>query len=96
MISVLTQNKAVQDITMKKRDRLRSPAEQFSNQSGVLLSVTLDEHYPTHIPVEAMLDMVVMASKRSGLNSRQVLKHFQLTDEEITEYFGTLKTCYEM
>ena len=96
MISVLIQNKAVQDITMKKRDRLRSPAEQFNNQSGVLLSVTLDEHYPTHIPVEAMLDMVVMASKRSGLNSRQVLKHFQLTDEEITEYFGTLKTCYEM
>jgi len=54
------------------------------------------EHYPTHIPVEAMLDMVVIASKRSGLNSRMVLKHFQVTDDEIEEYFSTLKSCYEM
>lgn len=96
MISVLTQNIAVQDITMKKRDRLRSPAESFRNKFGILLSLTLDEHYPTHIPVEAILDMVVMASKRSGLNSRMALKHFQLTDDEIAEYFSTLKTCYEM
>lgn len=96
MISVLIQKKTVQDVTMKKKDRLRSPAESSRNQSGILLSITIDEHYPTHIPVEAMLDMVVMASKRSGLNSRLVLKHFQLTDDEISEYFSTVKTCYEM
>ena len=92
MRSALIQKITGQDVTMKKRDRLRNPAETF----GRVLTVTLDEHYPTHIPVEAMMDMVVMASKRSGLNSRLALKHFQLTDDEIGEYFSTLKTCYEM
>ena len=81
---------------MKKRYRSGKPLEPFRNKFRILLSVMLDEHYPTHIPVEAMLDMVVIASKRSGLNSRMVLKHFQVTDDEIEEYFSTLKSRYEM
>ena len=80
---------------MNKRDKLRNSGESFRDTVDTL-SLTIDEHYPTHIPVEAMMDMVVMASKRSGLNGRLVLKHFHLTDDEISEYFSTLKTCYEM
>jgi len=81
---------------MKKRDRSGNSEQSFGDQFGIRLSEMLHEHYPTHIPVEAMMDMVVMASKRSGLNSRLALKHFQLTDSEIAEYFSTLKTCREM
>ena len=46
------------------------------------------EHYPTHMPVEVMIDKVVRASEKAGIPTYLVLKHFKFADDEIERYFN--------
>ncbi len=47
-------------------------------------------HYPTHMPVEVMIDKVVKASEKAGIPTYLVLKHFKFADDEIERYFNNL------
>jgi len=53
------------------------------------LTTELD-HYPTHIPVEVMIDKVVKASEKAGIPIHMVLKHFKFAEDEIEKYFNSL------
>jgi hypothetical protein len=68
------------------KDLLESFKETFSKE----LAIELDEDYPTHIPVGTMLEIVFEASKKAGMDSLIVLKHFQFTEEEIEDFFENL------
>jgi hypothetical protein len=61
--------------------------ESFKDNFSSELPIELNEDYPTHIPVETMIEIVFKASKKAGKDSYLVLKHFQFSDEEIREYF---------
>ena len=60
------------------------------------LPIKLTEDYPTHIPVETMIEIVFKASKKAGEDSYLVLKHFQFTDEEIRGCFERLGETTEI
>jgi hypothetical protein len=49
--------------------------------------IELAQNYPTHIPVEKMIELVFEASKKMGTDSYSVLKDFEFTEEEIKDYF---------
>jgi hypothetical protein len=49
--------------------------------------IELDQNYPTHIPVEKMIELVFEASKKMGMDSYLVLRDFEFTEEEIKDYF---------
>jgi hypothetical protein len=51
------------------------------------LYIELDENYPTHIPVEKMIEIVFEASKKAGMDSYSVLRDFEFTEEEVKNYF---------
>ena len=55
------------------------------------LPVELDQDYPTHIPVEKMIEIFFKASRKAGMDSYSVLKDFQFTEEEIKECFKRVK-----
>jgi len=64
--------------------------ESFKNKFLEELPVELNEDYPTHISVGTMIEIVFEASKKAGIDSYLVLKHFQFTEEEIRDYFEIL------
>ena len=64
--------------------------KSFKNTFGKELPIELDLNCPTHIPIGEMIDIVIRASIKVGIDSYLALKHFQFTDEEINEYFERL------
>ena len=72
---------------MKRGGQLRNLIESFKDNFSKELHIELNEDYPTHIPVETMIEIVFKASRKAGEDSYLVLKHFQFTDEEIRDYF---------
>ena len=69
---------------------MRNLMESFKNKFLEELPVELNEDYPTHISVGTMIEIVFEASKKAGIDSYLVLKHFQFTEEEIRDYFEIL------
>ena len=69
---------------------MRNLMESFKDVFSEKLSIELTEDYPTHIPVETMIEIVFKASKKAGKDSYLVLKNFQFTDEEIRDCFERL------
>ncbi len=49
--------------------------------------IELDQNYPTHIPVEKMVELVFEASTKMRMDSYSVLRDFEFTEEEIIDYF---------
>jgi len=68
---------------------LKKPESSFVKTFVKELTVEI-ERRATHTPVEVMIDMVVKASSKAGINSCIILKYFQFTDEEIEKYFNDL------
>ena len=64
--------------------------ESFKETFSEELPVGLNEDYPTHIPVVIMIEIVFEASKKAGIESGLVLRHFQFTEEEIGDFFEKL------
>jgi hypothetical protein len=75
---------------MKRGDRLKDLRESFKRNFLTELPIELDQDYPTHIPVEKMIEIVFEASEKAGIDSYLVLKHFQFTEDEIKDYFKRL------
>jgi hypothetical protein len=65
--------------------------ESFKETFSKELAIELDEDYPTHIPVGTMLEIVFEASKKAGMDSVTVLRHFQFTEQEIGDFFERLR-----
>lgn len=61
--------------------------ESFKETFSKELPIELDENYPTHIPVGTMLEIVFEASKKAGMDSVTVLRHFRFTEQEIGDFF---------
>jgi hypothetical protein len=65
---------------------LKNLLESFKETFSRELPVELNEDCPTHIPVGKMIQIVFEASKKAGIESRLVLRHFQFTEEEIGDF----------
>jgi len=52
--------------------------------------IELDADYPTHIPVGTMVEIVFEASKKAGMDSVRVMRHFRFTEKEIKDFFENL------
>ena len=65
--------------------------ESFKETFSKELPIVFDEDYPTHIPVGTMIEIVFQASKKAGIESGIVLRHFQFTEEEIGDFFERLR-----
>jgi hypothetical protein len=65
--------------------------ESFKETFSKELAIELDEDYPTHIPVGTMLEIIFEASKKAGMDSVTVLRHFQFTEQEIGDFFERLR-----
>jgi len=70
---------------------LKNLLESFKEIFSKELAIELDEDCPTHILVERMLEIVFEASKKAGMDSVTVLRHFQFTEEEIGDFFQKLR-----
>jgi len=70
--------------------------ESFKDNLLKELPIELDQNYPTHIPVEKMIEIVFEASKKANMDSYSVLKDFEFTDEEIRDYFEKLEKRTEI
>jgi hypothetical protein len=70
-------------------ERLKRPESSFVKTFVKELTAEI-ERCATHTPVEVMIDTVVKASRKAGINSCIILKYFQFTDEEIEKYFNDL------
>ena len=70
--------------------------ESFKKNFPKELPIELDQDYPTHIPVGTMIEIVFEASKKAGIDSYLVLKHFQFTEKEIRDYFERLEKRNEI
>ena len=68
---------------------MKKPESSFVKTFVKELTVEI-ERRATHTPVEVMIDTVVKASRKAGINSCTILEHFQFTDEEIERYFNDL------
>jgi hypothetical protein len=70
---------------------LKDLRESFKRVFFKELPIELDQDYPTHIPVEKMIEIVFESSKKAGIDSYLALKHFEFTEEEIRDYLERLK-----
>lgn len=70
---------------------MKNLKESFKDKFNKEISVELDRDCLTHIPVKKMIEIVFEASKKAGMDSYLVLKHFQFTEEEIRDYFERLR-----
>lgn len=68
---------------------MKKSEESFEMNLVEELTIEL-AHYPTHMPVEVMIDKVVKASEKAGIPIYLVLKHFKFAGEEIEKYFNNL------
>ena len=50
------------------------------------LSVELDRDYPTHIPVDKMIQIVFDASQKAGIDSGRAMRQFRFTEKEIGDF----------
>jgi hypothetical protein len=66
---------------------LKNLKESFRSKFSEEIFIELDRDYPTHIPVGTMIEIVFEASKKVGMDSYSVLKHFHFTEDEIRDYF---------
>jgi hypothetical protein len=66
---------------------MKNLKESFKKKFTKDIPIEIEQNYPTHIPVEEMIEIVCVASKKIGIDSYVVLKHFQFTEEEIKAYF---------
>jgi|MudIll2142460700_1097286.scaffolds.fasta_scaffold477282_2 hypothetical protein len=66
---------------------MKNLKESFKKKFTKDIPIEIEENYPTHIPVAEMIEIVYAASKKIGIDSYVVLKHFQFTDEEIKACF---------
>ena len=64
--------------------------ESFKTTFSQGLPIELEADYPTHIPVGTMLGIVFEASRKAGMDSITVLRHFRFTEEEIEDFFENL------
>jgi hypothetical protein len=64
--------------------------ESFKETFSRELPIELNEDYPTHIPVGTMIEIVFEASKKAGIESGIVLRHFQFIEEEIGDFLEKL------
>jgi hypothetical protein len=69
---------------------MKNLKETFKDKFNKEIPIELDPDCPTHIQVERMIDLVFEASKKARIESYLVLKHFQFTEEEISDYFERL------
>jgi hypothetical protein len=69
---------------------LKNLKESFGNKFIKEIFIELDRDYPTHIPVGTMMEIVFEASKKVGIDSYSVLRHYHFTEEEIRDYFERL------
>ena len=76
--------------SVKRGGGLKDLNESFKEKFLKELPIEVNEDYPTHIPVETMIGIVFEASRKVGIDSYLVLKHFQFTEEEIRAYFERL------
>jgi hypothetical protein len=74
---------------VKRGEDMENMKDSFAMNLVKELTVEL-AYYPTHIPVEVMIDKVVKASEKAGIPTYLVLKHFRFADDEIERYFNNL------
>ncbi len=55
------------------------------------IPLEIRDDYPTHMPVEEMIEIACAASRKIGMNCYVALKHFKFTDEEIKNH---LRHCH--
>jgi len=72
---------------MKRGFRMKNLRESFKKKFTKDIPIEIEQDYPAHIPVAEMIEIVCVASKKIGIDSYVVLKHFQFTEEEIKAYF---------
>ena len=83
-------------ITLKKKDieilekQKQAFIEKFGREPSPNDPVFFDPDYdyPTPITPEKMMDAIVEASTKAGIDSYKALRHFQYTEEEIEAYFN--------
>ncbi len=73
---------------MKTSGSFENLRESFARKFGKEIPLNLETDYPTHIPVEKMIEIIVKASKKVKIDSALALEHFQFTHEEIKNYFA--------
>jgi len=66
---------------------MKNLKESFKKKFTKDIPIEIEQDYPTHMPVAEMIEIVCAASKKIGIDSYVVLKHFQFTEEEIKAYF---------
>jgi hypothetical protein len=70
---------------------MKNLKESFKKKFTKDIPIEIDQNRPTHMPVAEMIEIVCAASKKIGIDSYVVLKHFQFTDEEIKAYFQKIR-----
>ena len=76
---------------MKRGFRMKHLEESFKEKFKKDIPIEIEQDYPTHIPVAEMVEIVCAASKKIGMDSYVVLKHFQFAEEEIKDHYSVLK-----
>ncbi|HZV47111.1 MAG TPA: hypothetical protein VFG06_07195 [Thermodesulfovibrionales bacterium] len=72
---------------------MKNLKESFKKKFSKDIPIEIEQNYPTHIPVAEMIEIVCAASKKIGIDSYVVLKHFQFTEEEIKAYFQKFRVA---
>jgi hypothetical protein len=70
---------------------MKNLKESFKKKFTKDIPIEIEQNCPTHMPVAEMIEIVCAASKKIGIDSYVVLKHFQFTDEEIKAYFQKIR-----
>ena len=73
---------------MKTGEIFENLRESFAMKFGKEILLNLETEYPTHIPVEKMIDIIMKASMKMEIDSSLVLEHFQFTQAEINKYLA--------
>jgi len=81
---------------MKRGFRMKNLKESFKKKFTKDIPIEISQDYPTHIPVAEMIEIVCAASKKIGIDSYVVLKHFQFSEEEIKAYFQKFRVSDAM
>jgi len=74
-------------ISIEKRAKMNSLKESFKKRFAKDIPLEIEEDYPTHVPVNRMIEIVCAASEKIGIDRYLALKHFKFTEEEIRDHF---------
>jgi hypothetical protein len=66
---------------------MKNLKESFKKKFTKDIPFEIEENYPTHVPINEMMEIVCAASQKIGMDSYVVLKHFKFTEEEIRHHF---------